>query len=330
MRRCQACQGRGSSALGTGLDNKPLPAPHRDCLMSFDPGRRTPPERAYAFLQLVRPPNLVTAAADVLAGAAVAGALLDPRLLGLVLASVLLYAGGVVMNDVFDAPLDVRERPERPIPSGRVTRTEGLSFGSLLLLSGALLAASVHPASGAIAAGIGVTALVYDGFVKANVVLGPMAMGLCRALNLLLGLSLVPAVLVDAWWVALLPFVHVAALTALSRGEVHGGRRVFGYLAAASAIVVAGAIIAIVVMRAAWLAIAFVAFYLAVLAPPYLKTLRHPANARIVRAAVRSGVLALIVLDAALVAGFANATYGALVLLLLPASLALARRFAVT
>lgn len=48
------------------------------------------------------------------------------------------------------------------------------------------------------------------------------------------------------------------------------------------------------------------------------------------RAAAKTGVLAIIVLDAAVVAGFANAVYGALVLLLLPASLALARRFALT
>lgn len=101
--------------------------------MPFDP-RMTPPERARALLELMRPPNLVTAAADVLAGAAVADALLDPRLLALVLASALLYAGSAVMNDVFDARLDARERPERPIPSGRVTRSEGFSFGSLLLL----------------------------------------------------------------------------------------------------------------------------------------------------------------------------------------------------
>lgn len=298
--------------------------------MPFDRGRMTPPERAHAFLQLMRPPNLVTAAADVLAGAAIAGALLDPRLLSLVLASVLLYAGGVVMNDVFDAPVDARERPERPIPSGRVTRSEGLSFGSLLLLSGALLAATVHPASGALAAAIGVTALVYDGFAKAYGVLGPIAMGLCRAFNLLLGVTLAPAVLLDGWAVALLPLLHVSALTALSRGEVHGGSRVFGYLALASAVVVAGGLIALSGIHTAWLAAAFALFYAGAVIPSYVKALKRPGNAHAVRAAVKAGVLALIVLDAALVAVFASVLYGALVLLLLPASLALARRFAVT
>jgi 4-hydroxybenzoate polyprenyltransferase len=297
--------------------------------MRFDRRRMTPPERAHAFLQLMRPANLVTAAADVLAGAAVAGALLDPRLLPLVLASVLLYGGGVVMNDVFDAPLDARERPERPIPSGRVTRTEGLSFGSLLLLSGALVAASVHSVSGALAAAIGITALLYDGYAKRSPVLGPIAMGLCRAFNLLLGMSLVPAALLEWWAVALLPLLHVSALTALSRGEVHGGRRVYGYFALASAVVVAGGLIGLGTVRAAWLAIAFALFYAGAVGPSYVRALKR-GDARTVRDAIKSGVLALIVLDAGLVAVYANALYGALVLLLLPASLALARRFAVT
>lgn len=298
--------------------------------MPLDPGRLTPPERARAFLELVRPPNLVTAAADVLAGAAVAGALLGPGLVALVLASILLYAGGVVMNDVFDAPHDARERPERPIPSGRITRAEGLSFGSLLLLSGALLAASVHAASGAVAAAIGVTALLYDGYAKTHPVLGPIAMGMCRALNLLLGVTLVPAALAEVWAIAFLPLAHVAALTALSRGEVHGGRRVFPALALASGLLVAAVLAALGVARADWPAAAFVLSYAAVVGPPYARALRRPRDARAVHAAVKAGVLALVALDAALVAVFAHALHGALVLLLLPASLALARRFAVT
>ena len=34
-----------------------------------------------------------------------------------------LYAAGMVLNDAFDAELDARERPERPIPSGRISRS---------------------------------------------------------------------------------------------------------------------------------------------------------------------------------------------------------------
>ena len=86
--------------------------------------------RLKAYLQLCRPANLPTAAADVLAGTAISGLFavegafqmadieVLPFLL-LVMASVFLYAGGVVLNDVFDIEIDRVERPERPIPRAR-------------------------------------------------------------------------------------------------------------------------------------------------------------------------------------------------------------------
>src|SRR5690606_33216233 len=87
-----------------------------------------------AHLRLMRPANIITAIADILAGFAVSGAavqLLSPGneesmnlwipLMWLILATIGLYGGGVVFNDVFDAELDKKERPERPIPSGRAS-----------------------------------------------------------------------------------------------------------------------------------------------------------------------------------------------------------------
>ena len=64
--------------------------------------------RAWAYLTLTRPANVVTALADVLAGAAAAGTVAG--LPGLLLSTAALYAGGVVLNDVFDA---VEKQPQR-------------------------------------------------------------------------------------------------------------------------------------------------------------------------------------------------------------------------
>src|SRR5687768_15161994 len=102
--------------------------------------------RARAYLELVRVPNLFTAAGDVFAGYLMLsrGVGVEWRdLLVLVAASVVLYAGGVVLNDYFDRDVDRVERPERPIPSGRVAPREVLAFGVRLLGLGCVLAVAV-------------------------------------------------------------------------------------------------------------------------------------------------------------------------------------------
>ena len=75
----------------------------------------------------MRPANIVTAVADILAGIAMAGTLYFKQfditaIILLILSTAFLYGGGVVMNDVFDADLDKVERPERPIPSGLIKK----------------------------------------------------------------------------------------------------------------------------------------------------------------------------------------------------------------
>src|SRR4051794_10139688 len=79
-----------------------------------------PPSKRRAYLALLRPANVVTALADVLAGAAVAGEPWSASLPWLLASTACLYAGGVVLNDVADRTIDAAERPERPIPSGAV------------------------------------------------------------------------------------------------------------------------------------------------------------------------------------------------------------------
>src|SRR5262245_60146409 len=96
--------------------------------------------RTYA--QLLRLPNVFTAFADILLGALVTGALTArPAAVGLLLlASGCLYCGGMVWNDYFDLEQDKRERPFRPLPSGKVTPAQAAVLGAALLTAGVLLA----------------------------------------------------------------------------------------------------------------------------------------------------------------------------------------------
>lgn len=283
----------------------------------------------------MRPANIVTAIADILAGIAISGYfMLDnisytPVFL-LILATMGLYGGGVVMNDVFDAELDAVERPERPIPSGLIPKTQATILGITLLLAGIILAFRVAPTSGYLALATAVAAVVYDRLGKHNTFLGPLNMGLCRGLNLLLGVSIIPALVSETWYFGLVPVVYIAAITMISRGEVHGGKKptlyaaALLYLVAMLSIVYVGEVTGhLLSTLAAILLWAFMVF------KPLFKAMGNPEG-RMIGRSVKAGVLALILMNAAWACAFGHVYLALLIVLLLPLSILLAKAFAVT
>ena len=291
-----------------------------------------PAEKLFAYLQLARPANVVTAWADILAGYGAAGLAFSPDilpLLWLLLATTGLYAGGVTFNDVFDAELDAVERPERPIPSDRATVLEAALLGGTLLAIGILAAFQVSPLSAALAAGIALSALLYDKFGKHTSVFGPINMGLCRGGNLLLGMTAAGSL--PLWFLLFIPLAYIGAVTAISRGEVSGGDRETGAIALLLLGVTLCALLGLSILPSVrFLSLLPFVLLLAVLTiSPFLRATRMP-DALTVRAAVKAGVLSLIVVDGAIAAGFAGPLYGLCVLALLPLSVGIARLFAVT
>lgn len=298
--------------------------------------------RVRAYVQLLRPANVVTAWADVLAGAAagyaVAGmaaegavAALAGDVALLVLATSGLYGGGVVLNDVFDAALDAVERPERPIPSGRASRRGAAAFGAALLAAGVLAAALVNTAAMFVALSVAALVLVYDGWAKHHAALGPLTMGACRGGNLLLGGAVAASALPELGVLTAIPVVYIAAITLVSRGEVHGGGQAVGWGSVAALGLVAAGVLALGAgfPFSALVALPFLALWGARVLPAFVRAARRPSPEPI-RQAVRAGVTSLILLDAALAAGFGGWLVGGAVLLLAPLAAVLARTFAVT
>lgn len=288
------------------------------------------------YLQLMRPANIVTAIADVLAGVAIALVYthtdLDvtawPAILALVVSTIGLYGGGVVFNDVFDAALDARERPERPIPSGRISKGRATVLGIGLFGVGLIAAAYHNMVSVVIAAAIVLSCLVYDRWAKHIVLVGPLVMGTCRGLNLLLGISFITEAIPPAGLIAGIPVLYIAAVTTISRGEVHGGSRLPLILSAAGYVVVIGLI--------AYLGNSDSLFFRALLAlfalfvfPPLIGAIQTPSTG-LIRKSVKHGVLGLIFMNAAWAAASGNWVLTLTVLALFPLSIGLARLFAVT
>jgi 4-hydroxybenzoate polyprenyltransferase len=143
-----------------------------------------------AYLQLLRLPTVFTAMADIVLGFLLTYRSLEPtpKFVGLLLSSCGLYLAGMVFNDVFDRKQDAVERPNRPIPSGRVPLMAAIGLGVILMIAGVASAATVNQSSLMIAGLLVVAILAYDAVFK-QTPLGPIAMGSCRFLNVMLGAS---------------------------------------------------------------------------------------------------------------------------------------------
>jgi 4-hydroxybenzoate polyprenyltransferase len=171
--------------------------------------------RARAFLVLSRISNLPTVWSNTLAGSVAA----DPGAGGalalvsaLAIAVSLMYTGGMFLNDAFDARIDAAERPDRPIPSGDVSRAEAFTFGALLLSVGLVLLAVVAGRRPFMWGAVLAAAIVAYDYRHKGFRFGPLVMGACRGLvycvagSVAVPLSaavIVPAVLLAAYTASL-------------------------------------------------------------------------------------------------------------------------------
>ncbi|MGH7199577.1 MAG: UbiA family prenyltransferase, partial [Planctomycetaceae bacterium] len=125
------------------------------------------------WLQLVRLPAVFTAMADVFLGFLLthSGIVeLGPSgtiaFLLLLTASSGLYLAGMVFNDVFDWKTDLKERPERPIPSGRIALRSAVVFGGFLVLMGIGAAQASGWPSLSVALLLTLAIFAYDAYLK--------------------------------------------------------------------------------------------------------------------------------------------------------------------
>ncbi|WP_282948687.1 SCO3242 family prenyltransferase [Cellulomonas endometrii] len=266
-------------------------------------------------LELVRAPAALSVLGDTLAGAGAAGHPLTPRRLALPAASVCLYAGGMALNDWADREVDAVERPERPVPSGRISPPRALAVAAGLGAAGVALAA-VGGGRRALAVAVPLAGCVwlYDAVLK-DTPAGPVAMAACRGLDVLLGAGTghLRAALPAAAALA----AHTAGVTVLSRGEVHGTTpSVAGAVAAGTGAVAAAALAGprtgatgsgttgsgttgSGTTRAGALAtVAATAAYLAACLPAQAAAAREPTAAR-ARSATGAGIRAMVPLQAA-------------------------------
>lgn len=290
--------------------------------------------RLLAYAQLVRLPNVFTAFADILLGACAVGAIPADtgRILILLIASGCLYLGGMVWNDVFDRTDDAKTRPNRPLPSGRIAVKSAVVLGIGLLAIGIFFAGLAardrlvtNPSNPVgIALALAVCILLYDAILK-RTPLGPLGMGLCRYLNVLLGLSVAetfPPVEMAVHLAGVIG-LYIVGVTWFARTEEGTSQKT--HLMAAFGVMIAALLLGLTVPMHLptgtvtplfpYLLVAF-GFWIGL---AIANAIQHPTP-KPVQIAVKRCILGLVLLDAILATAFVGLPGLLIGLLLLPAN----------
>lgn len=294
-----------------------------------------------AYAALVRLPNLFTSPPDVILGAAlastVAGSVSIPGVAGLALASVLLYASGTTLNDYADAEEDARERPERPIPSGDVSRRVALFVGVVLLVTGVGVATVAGGgAAGATAGALALAILLYDGVFKGSTV-GFLFMGASRGLNVLLGVAAAGVAPTELpTWVLLVPalvVLYIAGVTYMAESETGADGRGPVLAATGGAATATLGVVALIIARrppivAVVIAVGLLVAFLVRVGRPLRAAYTDPAPG-VIGPAVGACVLGLTLIDAA-VAAIAGVAWALATVAFIVPAVGLSRVFDVT
>jgi hypothetical protein len=249
-------------------------------------------ERARGYLALARISNSPTVVSNTLAGAALAGLLRpDGQVVAVAVAMVLFYTAGMYLNDLCDYTIDCLRQPQRPLPSGVVSRIEAAIAGVAFFAIGSALLWSVGRTTFRSGLVLIAVIVVYDLWHKTNP-LSPLLMAAARALvYITAGLAVAGTLTNQLLLWAVLLFAYIVGLTAIAKAEAGSG--LAGYWPAALLALPAVAFVAETPDPVSWLLLALFASWSA-----YAASFVYRADRRNIGRAVGYFIAGIALLDA--------------------------------
>ena len=188
-----------------------------------------PKSKILPWLQLFRLSAAPSALSNILVGFLLVNSEWSPigPLLLLIASSFFLYSAGMLSNDIADVRQDRAQRRPRPLAQDWIGLPQARLVCLILFALGILLPAAVCSRSLIIALLLGISILLYNGPLK-RTWSGPIFMGACRSLNIMLGASYLPSgtsVLVNSGvpstveWIAISLGILIAGLTYFAKNE---------------------------------------------------------------------------------------------------------------
>jgi 4-hydroxybenzoate polyprenyltransferase len=290
------------------------------------------------YLILVRLPNLFTLPSNVLVGYFMVSSMAMTsygQILLLVTISILLYCVGLILNDLCDYSIDKKERPDRPLASGKVSRRAAV--GLVVTFSTLALALSfiINITTFVISSILLITIFAYDKILKKTPA-GPFTIGAARVMNVLLGASVdfgnigsYPQYIILTF-VLSMTFVYVSLIGFISRYEIHGFPKDSKLLLIPA--IVAAIIFLILLFSFAGLfkyeSLIMLVFFSFIMGITFYKFQKNDSVG--IQRIVKNMIMSIIVLDSTFLSGIVGVEIGLVVLVLLAPLLILARKMYMT
>ena len=292
------------------------------------------------YLVLIRFPNLFTIPSNIIVG--FSQLVLFPEagienLLLLTTTSILLYVVGIIINDYRDLEIDRKERPDRPLPAGKISPRSALAFVFVAAISAIFLATLVGIPSVLLAVMLLITIIAYDCWLKNNF-LGYFAIALARVINVVLGYSAGITLLISNQneitrlsVILISTFLYVTAISYISRKEVESSPKKSNFQISTVLLSLIPAILTFFTLSGVfkWDLFLSLIIFIGMLIKSLVGKYGSP-NPEVAKKIVRNLVLSIIILDSTFLSGTLGFAYGLSLLVLLIPAVILSRRFYVT
>lgn len=292
------------------------------------------------YFLLIRLPNLFTLPSNILVGFAIASSLtltitsLVQALL-LVTISILLYCVGLVLNDLFDYNIDKKERPDRPLASGKISRK--IAIVLVTIFSVIALGLSILVSVPTFGISLVLIALIfgYDKYLK-NTQAGPFTIAAARVMNVMLGTSAsfnnidsFPQFVILVF-VLTITFVYVSLIGFISKYEVQGfSENIKLYLIR---VVIAGIISSITLFTFIgffkYESLIILALFLFIMTKAVYRI--ENKDSKGIQQCIQKMIMSIIVLDSTYLSGIIGLAVGLAVLLLIAPLLIMSRKMYMT
>jgi len=266
------------------------------------------------YFQLVRFPGIFTAFTNVLLGYfLVQGDTFGLHLLGpLLTTSGCLFLAGMSLNDYFDKKIDKKERPERPIPSGKVSPKNALSLGIIFLIIANIFSIFVGLEAVLVTITMSVLIFSYDFKIKNFPVIGVLTLSSVRFLNVILGTSI--AFNLEIVYIAIPLAIFVAGISVLARTESSSYSRKSEML---NLIFILSTIVSTVIIifdKITIVSLGFLGLFIISVFFPYV--LFKNSAEKSVQKKITYQILAIMILDGVIISAFSELSYAVVAILL--------------